>query len=47
MKKVMTGIAVLLFAILLQLCSTGMELFTLTIGIIGLIMVSTSDINSK
>lgn len=31
------GIAILLFAILLQLCSTGMELLTLGIGIVGLI----------
>lgn len=47
MKRILMGIAVLLFAILLQLCSTGMELFTLGIGIIGLIMVCTSDMDSK
>jgi len=32
------GIAILLFAILLQLCSSGMELLTLAIGIIGLVI---------
>ena len=31
------GIAILLFAILLQLSSTGLELLTLAIGVIGLI----------
>jgi len=30
------GIAILLFAILLQLCSSGMELLTLVIGLVGL-----------
>jgi len=39
----MRGIAVLLFAILLQLCSTGMELLTLAIGIVGLIMAIKDD----
>ena len=43
MKRSVKSIAVLLFAILLQLCSTGMELLTLIIGIIGLIMAFTSD----
>ena len=33
------GIVILLFAILLQLCSTGMELVTLGIGIVGLLIV--------
>ena len=37
MKKT-KGIAILLFAILLQLASTGMELLTLGIGIVGLII---------
>lgn len=35
------GIALLLFAILLQMCSTGMELLTLLIGVIGLYLVIT------
>lgn len=39
MKRSVKGIAVLLFAILLQLCSTGMELLTLAIGIVGLVTV--------
>lgn len=42
MKK-SKGIAILLFAILLQLCSTGMELFTLAIGVIGLIIAIVDD----
>lgn len=41
MMRVLKGIAVLLFAILLQLCSTGMELFTLGIGVVGLAMALT------
>ena len=36
MKKSLIGIAILLFAILLQQCSAGMEIFTLTIGLVGL-----------
>lgn len=39
MEKSLKGIAIILFAILLQLCSTGMELLTLGIGIIGLVIV--------
>lgn len=41
MKRIGYGIAVLLFAVLLQLCSTGLELLTLGIGIVGLITVFT------
>lgn len=37
------GIAILLFGILLQLCSTGMELLTLAIGIAGLIISLTGE----
>lgn len=47
MKKSVKGIAVLLFAILLQLCSTGMELLTLAIGIVGLIMALIPDGKSE
>lgn len=36
MKKVLIGISIILFAILLQLCSSGMELLALGIGLIGL-----------
>ena len=32
------GTAILLFAILLQLCSTGMEFLTLVVGVVGLII---------
>lgn len=41
MKRIGRGIGVLLFAILLQLSSTGMELLTLGLGILGLYMVCT------
>ncbi len=44
MNRSLKGIAVLLFAILFQLCGTGMELITLAIGIVGLVLVLTSDI---
>ena len=40
------GTAVLLFAILLQLCSTGMELLTLAIGLVGLIIALSDDSKS-
>ena len=43
MKKC-KGIAILLFAILLQLCSSGMELLTLGIGIAGLIVTVIDDV---
>lgn len=41
------GIAILMFAILLQLCSTGMELFTLGIGVVGLFLAIVGDIKSE
>jgi len=37
------GIAIILFAILLQLCSAGMELLTLVIGTVGLIVAIIDD----
>jgi len=37
------GIAILLFAILLQLSSTGMELITLSVGVIGLVIAIIDD----
>lgn len=37
------GIAILLFAILLQMCSTGMELFTLALGAVGLVVTIIDD----
>ena len=42
MKKI-KGIAILLFAILLQLCSSGMELLTLVIGLVGLVIAIIDD----
>ena len=37
------GIAILLFAILLQMCSSGMELVTLAVGVVGLVIAITDD----
>ncbi|MCD7769074.1 MAG: hypothetical protein LUH36_03000 [Oscillospiraceae bacterium] len=37
MKKIGFGIAILLFAIVFALCSAGMEIVTLLIGIVGLV----------
>ena len=37
MKKIGLGIAILLFAIIISLCSSGMGLFIIGIGIVGLI----------
>ena len=45
MKKI-KGLAILLFAILLLLCSSGMELLTLAIGLVGLV-VSVIDDSKK
>ena len=42
MKKI-KGLAILLFAILLQLCSSGMELLTLAIGLVGLVVTIIDD----
>lgn len=40
MKNKLVGLAIILFAILLQLCGSGMELLTLGTGIIGLIFTA-------
>jgi hypothetical protein len=40
------GIAILLFAILLEMCSSGMSLLTLAVGAVGLV-VTISDDNKK
>ena len=42
MKK-LRCIAVLLFAILLQLCSSGLELLTLAVGAAGLVLTFVDD----
>ena len=41
------GIAILLFAILLQMCSSGMELLTLTVGAVGLVLAIVDDSKKK
>ncbi|MDE6847125.1 MAG: hypothetical protein K2J99_15365 [Lachnospiraceae bacterium] len=46
MKKALIGISIILFAILLQLCSSGMELLTLGIGFIGLIFTIVSTLKT-
>lgn len=40
------GLAVLLFAILLQMCSSGMGWLTLGIGTIGLIVTLIDDVKN-
>lgn len=47
MKRIGCGIAVLLFAILFQLGSTGLEIFSLGMGLAGLIIVFSSTIKTK
>lgn len=47
MKRLLNGIALLLFAILLQLSSTGMELVTLGLGINGLILVFVGGLKAE
>ena len=37
------GLAILLFAILLQMCSSGMELLTLAVGAVGLVVTIIDD----
>ena len=38
MKKVGLGIALVLFAILFKLCSSGMDLIALFLGLLGLVI---------
>ncbi len=38
MRKIGLGIAIILFAILLKLCSSGLDAFALLLGLIGLII---------
>jgi len=47
MKKSLLGISVLLFANLFQLCSTGMEVASLVIGIAGITITTFSVIERK
>ena len=37
MKKIGMGISILLFACVLALCSSGMEMLVLGVGVIGLV----------
>ena len=46
-KRSMTGIAVLLFAILLQLSGMGIEGLTILLGIAGLFITIYSEIESR
>lgn len=39
MKKQILGIGILLFAILFRICSSGLELVPLVIGIVGLVIL--------
>ena len=38
MKKCMLGISLLLFAILLNICSNGLDVISLVIGAVGLVV---------
>ena len=41
------GLAVLLFAILLQMCSSGTEWLTLGLGVVGLIVTLIDDVQKE
>ena len=41
------GIAILLFAILLQMCSSGLEWLTLTAGAVGVVLTIIDDIKKN
>ena len=41
------GLAVLLFAILLQMCSSGIEWLALGLGVVGLIVTLIDDVQKE
>lgn len=47
MKQGMLGIGLLLFAILLEMCSNGISFVSLIVGIIGLIILLIASFNKK
>ena len=47
LKKVGLGIALLLFAVLLKLCTTGTDAFALFLGLIGLIISFLGSLGEK
>lgn len=47
MKKISLGIAILLFAIIISLCSSGMGLLVIGIGFVGLIFSIIGFIENK
>jgi hypothetical protein len=47
MKHALVGIAIILFAILLQLCSAGMEFAAFGIGVFGLFFTVISVLKTK
>jgi hypothetical protein len=47
MMKELIGIGIILFAILLQICSAGMEWLTLGIGLVGLVMTVAFSMKSE
>ena len=47
MKWALIGIAIILFAILVQLCSAGMELAAFGTGVLGLFFTIISVLKSK
>jgi len=47
MKKIGLGISILLFALVFNSCSSGMDLITLGIGIIGLVFSVIGFVDKK
>ncbi|HHX59136.1 MAG TPA: hypothetical protein GX707_00100 [Epulopiscium sp.] len=47
MKKLVLGIGILLFAILFQLCSSGLDIAALIIGVVGLGFCVTGVMNNS
>ena len=47
MKQCILGIGILLFAIMLELCSTGMSFLSLIVGLLGLIILLVSAFEKR
>lgn len=47
MEQCLLGIGILLFAILMEMCSNGLSLFSLGIGLIGLLVLIIGFVNRE
>ena len=47
MEKGILGIGLLLFAILLEMCSSGLDIISLGIGLVGMIVLFISALQKK